>query len=138
MLSFQIKPSLLLFVFPFSAPLVRLNDNRDFYDPFPQIATILFFSLGENKNKAEKKISAFVCYLENFVPITKISIIYQQKYLPCSSFLPAEKKKRMRNYYQVCKYIRAPVDFVGKLLHKSAELSCISLLKGCSPCLKGK
>ena len=46
------------------------------------MVTIPISSLGENKTKLEKNsyglctVSAFVYYLEDFVPIRKISIIY--------------------------------------------------------------
>ena len=41
------------FYFSFSAQLVRLCDNEDYYDPLPQIPVVIFpfFSLGENKTK---------------------------------------------------------------------------------------
>ena len=47
------------------------------------MVTFAISSLGENKTKVKKKnsyglctVSAFVYYLEDFVPIRKISIIY--------------------------------------------------------------
>ena len=66
------------------------------------------------------KNSAFVCYLEDFVPVVKISTSYWHRKLP---FTCSEKIKEMRNYDWVQKYLRAARCFRRTVLHKSAELS---------------
>ena len=57
-------------------------DKKDCYNSLPQMDTFPISSLRENKIKLKKNsygcctISAFVCFLEDFVPIRRISIIY--------------------------------------------------------------
>ena len=62
---------------------LRPCDNRDFHDPLSQLVNFpLFFPRSENKRELKKNpyglctISAFVCYLDNFVPIMKFFMIY--------------------------------------------------------------
>ena len=69
----------------------------------PQIVTIPISSLGENKTKLKKNsyglctVSAFVYYLEDFVPIRKISIIIRtDNYLP-PPLCGLKKKKKKKN-----------------------------------------
>ena len=76
-----------------------------------------------------------MCYLEDFVPVVKISTSYWHRKLP---FTCSEKMKDMRNYDWVQKYLRAARCFRRTVLHKSAELPRMSLLNGCRPCLKEK
>ena len=132
-----------MFFCSFSAQPVRLCDNKDCYNSLPQMVTFPISSLSENKTKLKKNsyrrctISAFVCFLEDFVPIRKISHnLLEQIITFILLFAGWKKKRRITVGYKNTS--EPPADFMRTQLHRSAELSRISSLKAWRPCLKGK